>query len=68
MRGMMGGAMGRGMGMRGMAGAGMNGMGRMMSVQPEVNANLATLNMIHHPTQRFILAFLQTLSDGYAQR
>ncbi len=66
--GMMGGRM---MGM-GMMGAGMmHGRrmhGRRMFPAPEVDQNLAPLNMIHRHDQANILAFLKTLSDGYARR
>ena len=68
-RGMMGGGMmgGGGMGGGGMGGGGMM-CGGMMFPQPEVNENLATLNMFRCRDQTYIVAFLKTLSDGYFQR
>jgi cytochrome c peroxidase len=65
MRRMQGGMMGGG----GMGG-GMGGMmcGGSMFPAPEVNANLARLNMFRCRDQFSIVAFLKTLSDGYFQR
>jgi len=62
-RGMHGGMMGGG---GGMGGGGM--CGGMMFPAPEVNENLATLNMFRCRDQSYIVAFLKTLSDGYFQR
>jgi cytochrome c peroxidase len=62
-RGMMGGGM---MGGGGMVGGMM--CGGMMFPEPEVNQNLATLNMFRCRDQAYIVAFLKTLSDGYFQR
>ena len=66
MNGMGGGGMGGG----GMGGGGMGGgmCGGMMFPEPEVNANLATLNHFRCADQSYILTFLKTLSDGYFQR
>lgn len=61
-RGMMGGGMMGGMGGRGMM------CGGMMFPEPEVNQNLASLNMFRCRDQAYIVAFLKTLSDGYFQR
>jgi cytochrome c peroxidase len=64
MNGMMGGG---GMGGGGMGGGGMGG-GGMMFGEPEVNINLASLNMFRGMDQSYLVAFLRTLSDGYFQR
>jgi len=64
-RGMHGGMGGGGMG-GGMGGGGM--CGGMMFPEPEVNQNLAVLNMFRCRDQSAIVAFLRTLSDGYFQR
>lgn len=64
MDGMMGGG---GMGGGGMGGGGMGG-GGMMFDEPEVNTNLASLNMFRGMDQGYLVAFLRTLSDGYFQR
>jgi cytochrome c peroxidase len=69
--GMMGGGGmgGGGMGGGGMGGGGMGGMcGGMMFPGPEVNENLATLNMFRCRDQAYLVTFLKTLSDGYFQR
>jgi len=58
----MGGMMGGG----GMGGGGM--CGGMMFPEPEVNENLATLNMFRCRDQSYLVAFLKTLTDGYFQR
>ena len=82
MRGMNGGMMGSGgMGSGGMGGGGMGGggmggggmggggmCGGMMFPAPEVNANLAQLNMFPCRNQSYLVTFLKTLSDGYFQR
>jgi cytochrome c peroxidase len=69
MRGMNGGMMGGG---GGMGGGGMGGGGMMcggsMFPAPEVNENLANLNMFRCRDQSYIVTFLKTLSDGYFQR
>jgi cytochrome c peroxidase len=63
-RSMMNGGMG--MGGNRMGGNGMGGMcGGMMFGEPEVNANLAELNMFRCMDSTYIVTFLQTLSDGY---
>jgi cytochrome c peroxidase len=67
MRGMNGGMMGGG----GMGGGGMGGgmmCGGSMFPEPEVNANLAPLNMFRCRDQAYVVTFLKTLSDGYFQR
>ncbi len=64
-RGMMGGGCG-GMGGGGMGG-GCRGMGNMFP-PPEVDQNLATLNMFPMMQLNNIVSFLKTLSDGYFQR
>ncbi len=67
-RGMMGGG---GMGGGGMGGGGMGGggmCGGMMFPEPEVNANLATLNHFRCSDYSYLVPFLKTLSDGYFQR
>lgn len=64
MRGMGGGMMGGGM----MGGGGMMMCGAGVFPEPEVNQNLATLNMFRCRDQAYIVAFLKTLSDGYFQR
>ena len=66
-RGMMGGMGGGGMGGGGMGGGGMM-CGGMTFPEPEVNQNLATLNMFRCRDQAYVVAFLKTLSDGYFQR
>jgi cytochrome c peroxidase len=67
-RGMMGDMGGGGM----MAGGGMGGGGMMCGGMtfpaPEVNQNLASLNMFRCHDQAYIVTFLKTLSDGYFQR
>jgi cytochrome c peroxidase len=64
-RAMSGGGMGGG----GMGGGMCGGMcGGMMFPDPEVNMNLATLNMFRCRDQSYIVTFLKTLSDGYFQR
>lgn len=55
--GMGGGGMGGGMGCDGMAG---------MFPPPEVDRNLAPMNMFPRPLVDSIVAFLKTLSDGYS--
>jgi hypothetical protein len=55
------------MGGGGMGGGGMM-CGGMMFPEPEVNQNLATLNMFRCRDQAYVVAFLKTLSDGYFQR
>jgi cytochrome c peroxidase len=62
---MMGGGM---MGGGGMGGGGGMMCGGMMFPEPEVNQNLATLNMFRCRDQSYVVAFLKTLSDGYFQR
>jgi cytochrome c peroxidase len=64
MRGMNGGMMGGG---GGMGGGGMM-CGGTMFPEPEVNENLATLNMFRCRDQSYVVTFLKTLSDGYFQR
>ncbi len=71
--GMGGGGMGGGgMGGGGMGGGGMGGGGMMcggdMFPSPEVNENLAVLNMFRCRDQSYVVTFLKTLSDGYFQR
>lgn len=68
--GMGGGGMGGGgMGGGGMGGGGMGGMcGGMMFPEPELNANLATLNHFPCRDRSYLVAFLKTLTDGYFQR
>lgn len=66
MRGMNGGMMGGGMMGGGMMGGGM--CGGMMFPGPEVNENLAALNMFRCRDQSYIVTFLKTLSDGYFRR
>jgi len=57
------------MGGGGMGGGGMGGMcGGMMFPEPEVNANLATLNHFPCRDRSYIVTFLKTLTDGYFQR
>ena len=63
-RGMMGGMGGGGM----MGGGGGMMCGGMTFPAPEVNQNLASLNMFRCRDQAYIVAFLRTLSDGYFQR
>ena len=50
--------------------AGMGGMGGMATMfpPPEVNQNLAALNMFPRPQVGNIVLFLKTLSDGYYQK
>lgn len=62
---------GMGMGGGGMGGGGMGGggmCGGMMFGPPEVNANLATLNMFRCMDRTYLETFLKTLSDGYFVR
>jgi cytochrome c peroxidase len=67
MRGMNSGMMGGG----GMGGGGMGGgmmCGGSNFPEPEVNENLAQLNMFRCRDQAYVVTFLKTLSDGYFQR
>jgi cytochrome c peroxidase len=72
-RGMKDKCMGGGGGMGGMRGGGMGGCGGMggmdgvMFPDPEVNQNLAVMNMVNMMDRQNILVFLKTLSDGYTQ-
>ncbi|MEN6486893.1 MAG: hypothetical protein ABFD98_18605 [Syntrophobacteraceae bacterium] len=62
------GCMGGGMGVGGMGGGmGCDGMAGMFP-PPEVDRNLASMNMFPRPLVDSIVAFLKTLSDGYPQR
>lgn len=60
--------MGSGMGGGGMGGGGMGGGMENMFPPPEVELNVATLDMFPRPQVDNIVAFLKTLSDGYFER
>jgi cytochrome c peroxidase len=71
--GMMGGGGGMGGGGMGFGGGGGGGgMGGMCGgytfPEPELNANLATFNMVPCYTKGYLVPFLKTLSDGYFTR